>query len=221
MSEKIEILHTGFVTHDTRRFITTRPDGFDFEPGQGVEVAIVEEDWEEEGRPFTPTCRVDDPVLEFLIKEYPEREGVTRELHRLDTGTTLSMTEAFGTITYQGPGSFLAAGAGVTPFLAILRNLDDDEALAACDLHFTNKTPADVICEKELRYLLGDRCHLIATRESRAGYEEGRIDRDYLAERVYAKGRRYYVCGTPEFVDSVRTALLDLGADPERVVFEE
>lgn len=221
MTDQIEILHTGFVTHDTRRFITTRPDGFTFEPGQGVEVSILREDWEEEGRPFTPTSLVDEPVLEFTIKEYPQREAVTRELHRLDTGATLSMSEAFGTITYQGPGTFLAAGAGVTPFLAILRNLADADELGECDLHFSNKTPADVICEQELRYLLGDRCYLICTRESREGYEQGRIDRDYLEERVYEENRRFYVCGTPEFVEDVHTALLDLGADPDQVILEE
>lgn len=37
MDHSIEVLHTGFVTHDVKRFVTTRPDGFDYEPGQGVE----------------------------------------------------------------------------------------------------------------------------------------------------------------------------------------
>ena len=219
MTHEIEILHTSFVTHDTNRFVTTKPDGFDFEPGQGVEVTIDREGWRDEGRPFTPTSSPDDPVLEFIIKEYPERDGVTHELHGLATGQKLEVSDAFGTITYQGPGSFLAGGAGVTPFLGILRRLDEDE-LAECELHFSNKTPADVICEKELRHRLGERCHLVTTRESAPGYHDGRIDRDYLAERVDT-GRKVYLCGTPGFVDDLLEALDALGVDEDAIVREE
>lgn len=219
MAHKIEVLHTSFVTHDTNQFITTKPDGFDFEPGQGVEVSIDREGWEEKGRPFTPTSSPDDPVLEFIIKEYPERDGVTHELHGLATGQRLEMSDAFGTITYQGPGSFLAGGAGITPFLSILRRLDEDE-LAECELHFSNKTPADVICEKELRHRLGKRCHLVTTRDNAPGYDHGRIDRDYLDERADTE-RNVYVCGTPDFVDDLVEALDDLGVDDDAIVREE
>ena len=73
------------------------------------------------------------------------------------------MSEPFGTISYQGPGVFIAGGAGITPFLAMLRDLARRGELDRQTLIFSNKAPRDVICEKELRHLLGERCILTCT----------------------------------------------------------
>ncbi|WDR00201.1 hypothetical protein PSC71_05305 [Devosia sp. J2-20] len=41
------------------------------------------------------------------------------------------MGDAWGTIQYQEPGTFIAGGAGVTPFIAILRDLQAKDTLRA------------------------------------------------------------------------------------------
>ncbi len=221
MDHTVRLLHTAFLTHDVKQFIVTRPDSFDFRPGQGVELAVDEDGWREEGRPFTPTSPLDSPVLEFTIKEYPEHEGVTRKLHSLAPGATLRMSEAFGTISDRGPGTFVAGGAGITPFLAILRGIGEDGQRNACTLLFSNKTPADVICEKELRHLLGEHCHLTCTRESASGYDHKRIDRAFLEEKGVDVARPVYLCGPPTFVEEIGDALQAMGADPDGIVVEE
>ncbi|MEJ2327780.1 MAG: hypothetical protein P8Y25_13625 [Chromatiaceae bacterium] len=66
---------SGFVTYDTKRFVLTKPEGFTFEPGQGVELTIDRPAWHGKGHPFTPTSRQEDQVLELIIKRYPERHG--------------------------------------------------------------------------------------------------------------------------------------------------
>jgi cytochrome-b5 reductase len=198
----------------------TRPDGFSFQPGQGVELAIDSPRWKDEGHPFTPTSLPDDRVLEFTIKGYPEHEGMTRELHAVAPGTELLMSEPFGTITYQGPGVFIAAGAGVTPFIAILRDLANKGALDGHGMIFSNKTAADVICEKEFRHYLGSRCLLTCTRSEAPGCDRRRVDGDYLAEQVQDFDQHFYVCGPPGFVEAVNAALQSLGADPDGLVFE-
>jgi ferredoxin-NADP reductase len=221
MDHTVRILHIGFVTHDVKQFIVTRPDGFEYEPGQGVEIAVDQEGWREEGRPFTPTSAGAAPVLEFTIKGYPDHEGVTRKLHSLKPGAELLMSEAFGTITYRGPGTFVAGGAGVTPFLAILRQLGEDGEMADCRLLFSNKSPADVICEKELRHLMGERLHLTCTERSAPGYDHVRIDRAFLESKEVDLGRPFYLCGPPAFVEELREALEDMGVDPHGIVVEE
>ncbi|MEQ9401078.1 MAG: hypothetical protein RJQ04_18060 [Longimicrobiales bacterium] len=219
MSHTVEILHTGFVTHDVRQFVTTRPDGLAFEPGQGVEVALDAEGWRDDEHPFTPTSRKDGPVLEFTIKEYPNHDGVTTRIHDLAPGDTLLVSDAFGTITDQGPGTFIAGGAGITPFLAILRHMSEEDR-ARSALLFSNDTPEDVICEKELRHLLGRRCRLTCTQASAPGYDSRVIDRSYLEEHVDDFGGRFYVCGPPSFVDDVTDALAGLGVPDDRIVIE-
>lgn len=220
MNHQVTVLMSGFVTHDVKRLIVSRPDGFRFEPGQGVELTIDQPDWREEGRPFTPTSLEDDRVLEFIVKAYPAHEGVTQALHTLEPGAQLLMSDPFGTIRYKGPGVFIAGGAGITPFIAILRQLAREQETKHQSLLFSNKTPADVIAEKELRHLLRERCVLTCTAEQAPGYSSQRIDRDFISEHVSDFGQHFYVCGPPEFNESVNGALQDLGAKADLLVFE-
>jgi len=221
MDYETRILHVGFVTHDVVQLVTTRPADLRYEPGQGVELALDLDGWREEGRPFTPTGNPAGPALEFTIKGYFGRDGVTERIHGAEPGADLLMSEAFGTITDRGPGTFIAAGAGVTPFLAILRDRARRGTLADCSLHFSNKTAADVIHEREFRHLLEDRCHLTLTRERHESFGEGRIDRDYLERWKARPEGPFYVCGPPEFVTEIQDGLLAIGVDGETIVTEE
>ncbi|OPL16973.1 MAG: flavodoxin reductase [delta proteobacterium ML8_D] len=222
MKYRAAILMTEFVTHDVKRFIVKKPENFSFTPGQGVELVIDKEKWrEEKGRPFTPTSLVSDRVLEFTIKKYPEHKAVTDRLHSMKAGENLLISDPFGTISYKGPGVFIAAGAGITPFLSIFRQLVLERTIAEQTLIFSNKTPADVICEKELRYYLDRRCHLICTRESGPGYEEGHIDRSYLEKTLTDKEQYAYVCGPDKFVEDINIIVKDMGFSSESLVYEQ
>jgi ferredoxin-NADP reductase len=222
MKYRAAILMTEFVTHDVKRFIVKKPENFSFTPGQGVELVIDKEKWrEEKGRPFTPTSLVSDRVLEFTIKKYPEHKAVTDRLHSMKAGENLLISDPFGTISYKGPGVFIAAGAGITPFLSIFRQLVLERTIAEQTLIFSNKTPADVICEKELRYYLDRRCHLICTRESGPGYEEGHIDRSYLEKTLTDTEQYAYVCGPDKFVEDINIIVKDMGFSSESLVYEQ
>jgi cytochrome-b5 reductase len=216
------ILMTEFVTHDVKRFILTRPENFEFKPGQGVKFVINEPAWkDEEGHPFTPTCLAGDRVLEFMIKKYPADKGVTERLHSLEPGAQILLSEAFGTITYKGEGTFIAAGAGVTPFIAIFRMLSREGKLGGNSLIFSNKIPRDIICESELLHYLGSRCILTCTRQSEPGYDSRRIDDVFLRERVANFDQYFYICGPDAFVGGTIKALKKLGAKRESLVFEK
>jgi ferredoxin-NADP reductase len=219
MPHTATLLHVAFDTHDVKRFIFSRPEGLDFQPGQAIELALDRDGWRDEARPFTMTSLPDAGVLEFTIKGYPKHDGVTTRLHGLAPGDTVLLGDPFDTYSYTGPGVFLAGGAGITPFLAILRDLDRRGELAEQHLVFSNLTQRDVICEKELRHLLGDRLTLTCTETSGAGCDDRRLDRAYLEEKFDGfEGRRFYICGPPGFVEDLKTALADLGASTEDIL---
>jgi ferredoxin-NADP reductase len=220
MDYKAAILMTEFVTHDVKRFIVTRPDGLNYKPGQGVEIAINQPGWQEEGRPFTPTSLTNDKVLEFTIKGYYDHDGVTKKLHSLNAGDDLLISDSFGTIQHHGPGVFIAGGAGITPFLAIIRQLAQERQLEKYQMLFSNKTPEDVICEKELRYYFNNRCILTCTRESGPACENQRIDKNFLKTHIKEFDQHFYICGPKQFVGSINSALTELGAKPDALVFE-
>jgi cytochrome-b5 reductase len=221
VSDIATLLMSEFVTHDVKRFILEKPADFKFAPGQGALVAINQPGLREDGHPFTPTSLADDKVLEFTIKGYPEHHGLTEKLHALQPGAELVLGDVFGTIQYQGPGVFIAGGAGITPFIAIFRQLAREGKLAGHSLIFSNKTRDDVILEREFRHYLGDRCLFTLTRESAPGYEKRRIDAKFLKEKIHDFGQAFYVCGPPSFVEGITQLLQTFGAKADSVVFEQ
>jgi cytochrome-b5 reductase len=220
MSHQATLLMRQFVTHDVQRLLLTRPDGLVWQPGQGIELAIDRDEWRDQGRPFTPTSLLEDRILELTVKRYPKADGVTEALHSLEPGAGLLVSDAFGTITYQGPGTFIAAGTGVTPFLAILRRLAKDKALADHRLLLTNKSEQDVICAKELAHDLGDDLVLAFTREDEQGREGRRIDAGFLEAHIRDRDAYCYVCGPDGFVTAINDALVNLGIPEEKLVYE-
>src|SRR5215212_9664400 len=83
--------------------------------------------------------------LEFTIKIYTHHNGVTNQMGRMNANSELILHDVFGAIQYKGPGVFIAAGAGVTPFIAILRDLHLHKKLKGVRLICSNKTSRDVI----------------------------------------------------------------------------
>jgi len=221
MEYAVIILMKEFVTHDVRRFIVEKPPGFTYIPGQATDCTINLPGWDDKKNPFTFTSLNRDRILEFTIKGYPERQAVTKKLHELEPGTPLIIREPFGTINFHGKGVFLAGGAGITPFIAIFRQLQMDNNLVGNTLFFTNKTARDVIVEQELKEMFGPKLVLVLTEEKKYGYEHGKIDKSFLTKRIKNFSTYFYICGPRPFVKSMKETLEDLGANPKKIVIEE
>lgn len=221
MPHSVKILETGDVTHNVRRFRLEKPEGFSFEPGQATEVAVDKDGWRDEKRPFTFTALPSRQDLEFTIKIYPDHQGVTEQIGKLETGDRLILDEAWGTITYKGPGVFIAGGAGVTPFIAILRDLQAKGAISGHTLIFANRTERDIILREEFEQMNGLRTVFTVTDEKDDGLEHGMIDRSFIARHVKDFDQHFYICGPDEMVADIKAILAELGADADAVVFEK
>jgi ferredoxin-NADP reductase len=217
---KVLIKHIEHVTHDVLRFITEKPEGYEFEPGQATEIAIDREGWRKEGRPFTFTSLPEDKDLEFIIKTYPEHDGATDKLLDLKPGDHFILHDVFGTITYQGKGTFIAGGAGITPFIAIFRNLKKKGKLQGNKLIFGNKTTEDIILHKELKEMFGDDLINVLSEEKLDKYESGFIDKEVIKKHALDFDSYFYVCGPPEMVDKTESTLVDSGASKDRIIKE-
>ena len=180
----VKILKAEYITHDVKRFTVEKPAGYTFIPGQATEVSINTPEWKDEKRPFTFTSLNEWDYLEFIIKIYRDHKGVTNALGQINAGNELIIREPWGTIQYSKPGTFIAGGAGITPFIAILRDLRKNGQIPGNSLVFSVKTSDDVILEKEFREMLGSDFHTIFTRENVMGYRERQIDKHYLIETI-------------------------------------
>ncbi|MDR8392965.1 FAD-binding oxidoreductase [Aliifodinibius sp. S!AR15-10] len=223
MSYTVEIQSIKNVTHDVKQFTCQKPEGFTFEPGQATEVSVNKEGWKDEKRPFTFTSLNDDPHLQFTIKIYDDHDGVTKQIGKLSEGDEFIIDDPWGTIQYKGPGVFLAGGAGVTPFIAIFRDLYKKGEVNGNKLIFSNKTDRDIILEDEFEEILGDNFVNVITDEPTDEYVylDGFIDKAYLEQQIDDFDQPFYVCGPMAFNEAMMDYLKELGASPDALIFEE
>ena len=217
----VKILESSFINHDVKRFITEKPEGYNFIPGQGADLSINLPEWKDKFRPFTFTSLNNSPYLEFIIKIYDEHNGVTKQLGKTNAGAELLLHDPFGTIHYKGPGVFIAAGNGITPFLAIFRDLYQRKMIQGNTLILSNKTSEDILYPDELSKMLKYNFINIFTREGVIGFIDRRIDRSYLVATIRDFSGNFYVCGPDPFVKQINGYLLSLGAVTDTLVFEE
>ena len=215
---KIRSLHK--ITPDVLQIVTEKPKSYTFHPGQATEISLSIPGMENEKRPFTFTCLPDNDYLEFTIKTYPARKGVTNQLLQLKKDDELILHDVFGAISYKGEGTFIAGGAGVTPFIAIFRYLKSKNQIGNNKLIFANKTKADIILEDLFKMMLGNKFINILAEEKVDGYANGEITEDFIKANSAGISKMFYLCGPPPMMEAIEKQLKNLHIDKSSIVKE-
>lgn len=219
-SHIVKIRSIDKITHDVLQIVTERPAQYPFTPGQATQVSINNSDWKAKKRPFTFTCLPDSKHIEFTIKTYPSHKSVTNQLLKLKKEDELILHDVFGAISYKGEGTFIAGGAGVTPFVSIFRWLHSINEVGNNKLIFANKTKADIILEQEFRKLLGNNFINILSDQKLHGYANGQITGDFIKANSGGVNKMFYVCGPPPMMDAIEKQLANLHVDKKSIVKE-
>lgn len=184
-------------------------------PGQHVNLGV-----EIEGarltRSYSPSAVAGDRI-EITVREV-DGGRVSRHLCRdARVGEVFELGAAFGAMTLpaapRGSWLFLAAGSGITPLMAMLRQLDVAGMPVELDLLYWARTRAEVCFIDELQALAaqhpGFRLHVALTREDDGrGAFASRIGETDLATLVSQLDQRQaFACGPHGFVQSARSQL--------------
>lgn len=218
--ETVKIISIEHLTHDVIRLVVEKPEGLTYVPGQAVDISINQPGWENEKRPFTFTSLPEEDHLEFTIKTYPDHNGVTKKIHSLSKGDELFMYKPFGDIAYKGEGLFIAGGAGITPFIAIFKQLERNNQLGNNKLIFANKTKADIILEDKFKILLGNKFINILSDEELQGYEHGYVSAELIQKHMNGHSSYIYLCGPPPMMAAVEKHLSTLRVADNLIVKE-
>lgn len=219
MKYKVKILHIESLTYDTNIFRVEKPSNFSFVPGHSIMLYLDEEKAREEKRAFSFTSTNKDNYLEFIIKKYSN--SLAEKLHSLKVGDSLFLSDMFGSIRYSGKGVFIAGGAGITPFIAIFRQLKKDNALPGNLLIYSNKESKDIILEEELKSMLKDNCIFTLTRERKEGYENSKIDESFLKDKISNFQQEFYICGSWTFINDIKNILNRLKVGSSLIAIEK
>ena len=133
----------------------------------------------------------------------------------------MTIDDPWGAIEYKGAGYFIAGGAGITPFIAILRQLHKEGSATGHKLFFSNKTPQDIIYEQELKSILGDDAVFIVIDINEGTYIHDFIDDNFLDIHVTDYDKQFYICGPDAMIKNITDIIVSKGANPNAVIFEK
>lgn len=207
-------------------------------PGQHVVVRLTAEDGYQAQRSYS-LASAPEPDL-------PRRETIQLTIERLEDGEVspyltevarpgdrIELHGPIGghftwTVENGGPLVLVAGGSGIVPLMSMLRHRARAESPVAACLVYSSRSQDEIIYREELERLAragnGFRLVQTLTRSQPPGWTgfRRRIDREMLAALVPSPDSRplCYVCGPSAMVETVATALVDLGHDPQRVKTE-
>jgi ferredoxin-NADP reductase len=217
---KVKIISIDNVTHDVKAIKFEKPKEFSFIPGQASDVSINKPGYVEQKRPFTFTSLNEWGYLEFNIKIYNDHNGVTKEIGKLKAEDELIISDPWGDIHYAGDGIFIAGGAGITPFIAILRELNSKNKIGNNKLIFANKKTEDIIHKDEFEKMLGKNFINILSHEKLDKYANGFITEEFLKENVEDFNKIFYLCGPPPMMEAVTKQLANLHVNESSIIME-
>ncbi len=228
--KKYKIKSVDSITHDTSAFKFELAEGesLDFLPGDHMMMSAEIEGGKHQ-RPYTPSSTPDDNgYFEIIIKRY-ENGLMSSYVHEKSVGDEVIL---------QGPtkgGHFnqgmakrigmVAGGAGVTPFISIVRTAIRRNWEVDMTLLFANKSAEDIILKDEFDKYAAEHdnfkiVHTIDEEEEGWNGHVGHIDQDMLKANLPEPGSDtlIFLCGPPMMEFQLRKAVLALGYDKKQLV---
>lgn len=212
---KSKVLKVEVINHDVLSLQIGKPWGFEFEIGQAVDLSIDKQGYELAIAPFTIASVPKNDYLEFIIKVYPDKNSLTKGIAELLPNDTVLLSKAWDSYKYNGNGTFIAAGTGITPFLPIFVAIQENgiDIKNEHKLIYANKTKEDVLFYTELKQLFHCKLALILSRKKSKNFHFGKIDKDFLVKFIKNTEQMFYVCGPITFEEDIKTHLLEIGVN--------
>lgn len=224
------------VAEGTMAFHFEKPSGFDFKPGQAIDLILPHEGTASDSQ----DCRhafslVSDPADDELVIATRMRDSKFKHtLGTLAPDTRVEIDGPFGSLTlHKNPtraGVFITGGIGITPIVSMLGHAAKQQSPQRLVLLYSNRRPEDTAFLTELQQLeqQNPHFHLIATMTDMAHSSQvwdghtKQIDSDLVKWATEdLPNPIFYITGPPGMVDAMRKTLLDAGVDEDDVRSEE
>lgn len=225
------VLETTSLTATAKAIVLDVPGWSGSTAGQHVDVRLTAEDGYTAVRAYSLASTGDMHTVELAVDLIEDGEVSPYLVHELRAGDQLEFRGPLGRWfvwkpSLTSPVQLLAGGSGVVPLLAMIRAHAASDSTTVFRLLYSVRTPADAFYAAELASLEGPLLEItyVYTRETPAGWPvpAGRVSRELLAAATFGPNLQpaVFVCGPTGFVESVASALVDLGHDPLTVKTE-
>jgi predicted ferric reductase len=193
--------------------------GLRFLPGQFAWLTLADSPFAIEQHPFSLSSSAHRPDRpELTIKDLGDWTATVSKTHVGRRGFLDGPYGAFSIDRYPAPGYvFIAGGVGITPFVGMLRTLEDRRDARRHRLIYASGRPGSLIFRGELDRLAGvldlEVVYVLGRPPEGWQGETGRVDEDLLRRRAVddLPDHVYFICGPDAMMDTVEDALLRLG----------
>ena len=228
-----EVVETRPETPRAKSLFLEVPDWGGHKAGQHVDVRLTAEDGYQAQRSYSIASAPEDGRLALVVERLEDGEVSPYLTDELRVGDRLELRGPIGGwFTWEakegGPLLLVAGGSGIAPLMAMLRHRTAARIDASCRLLYSSRSRDDTIYAEELDRLAAENGVLevfhTLTRSQPSGWTgySRRIDKEMLDEVAWPSEQRplAFVCGPTPLVETVATALVELGHDPARVKTE-
>ena len=205
-------------------------DHLTFLPGQWVDLYIDTGMSAEVGGYSIISSPLRPGAIELAVKKLPFSRASTYLHERAREGDTFIMRGGFGEFYFDqsrnGPTALIAGGIGITPFMSMLRYIDEAGLDGDVTLIYSAHTASELLFRGELEQLAGRNPAMSSVfTVTGPGDQEwhgrcGRIDAALIQEQGLPPDSLYYLCGPPGFEEELSTALGNLGVSPGQIKVE-
>jgi ferredoxin-NADP reductase len=220
-------------TPHTKSLVLDVPGWAGHSAGQHVDVRLRAEDGYQAQRSYSLASPPEDRQITLTVERLDDGEVSPYLTDVLQVGDQLELRGPIGGyFTWQvadgGPLLLVGGGSGIVPLMAMLRHRAAQGNNVPARLLYSSRAFDAIIYRQELAQLAAaDPTLMVAHTLTRrqppdwAGYRR-RIDPAMLADVAWPPSEqpRAFVCGPTALVESVATALVQLGHDPLRVKTE-
>ena len=220
------------IAEGTMAFHFRKPSGFEFKPGQAIDVILTSS----ASAPGDQSTRhtfsiVSAPFQDDLVIATRMRDSAyKRALKSMTVGAQLAIDGPSGSLgLHKDParaGVLIAGGIGITPFMSMLRQAAKDHRQQRLILLYSNRRPEDAAFLSELQQLEGQnpKFRLVATMtQMQASHlpwagQTGLITAELVGSAVGdLSAPIFYVAGPPGMVEAMRQTLNGAGIDDDDI----
>ena len=228
----MEITHIIQETPDTKTIRVKLAELLDFIPGQFVMLGLnldVAGEKKLVKRAYSIASSPAKDYLELTFNIYPQGQ-LSPHLYNLKKGDTVYIEGPYGKFTFKENQTmeavFLAAGAGLTPLMSMIRHVVDKKLKMKWTLLYSAKKPENIIYKKELEEIEKSKKAKISitiTRPEDTGWPglTGRIDAEKVKSSANLDNSIFYICGPPDMVEGTVKILEGLGVPKDRINREQ
>jgi ferredoxin-NADP reductase len=228
-----KVVETRPETPRTKSLFLDVPGWEGHKAGQHVDVRLTAEDGYQAQRSYSIASEPEDKQLALVVERLEDGEVSPYLTDELRVGDRLELRGPIGGwFTWEakegGPLLLVAGGSGIAPLMAMIRHRAAAQSDAPTRLLYSSRSREDTIYAGELDRLAAENGALevfhTLTRSQPSGWTgySRRIDKEMLEEVAWPSEQRplAFVCGPTPLVETVATALVELGHDPARVKTE-